>query len=340
MSYAPEIDVTAVVDDIATHIKNQFEGILARVSKDQLTLQENVNMILNLPIVKGLLEEKKELLAIIEKLEKENKNLKMQQQAFSEPAIENTKNISLEVREIDSDTSSVTKEEIVEHIKAKELEALKKQVDNISSGYQYWKQQTSNIESNLAQTQSQLSSFNVLGDSDDEPIYSTQDEDDDEDEDEENKDEDEDEDEEEDDEDEEEENEDEDDGEDEDDEENEDYKSSNIIKTVVMAQNAGKYATIDSDSEEDEESPQKKQFTQFAGSEKVKIINKTEEEEEEEEEEEGEEEEEEFDVEEIELEGVKYYTTDPDNGIVYECMDDGEIGEEMGRLEEGNLFLS
>ena len=63
MSYAPEIDVTAVVDDIATHIKNQFEGILARVSKDQLTLQENVNMILNLPIVKGLLEEKKELLA-------------------------------------------------------------------------------------------------------------------------------------------------------------------------------------------------------------------------------------------------------------------------------------
>ena len=317
MSYAPEIDVTAVVDDIATHIKNQFEGILARVSKDQLTLQENVNMILNLPIVKGLLEEKKELLAIIEKLEKENKNLKMQQQAFSEPAIENTKNISLEVREIDSDASSVTKEEIVEHIKAKELEALKKQVDNISSGYQYWKQQTSNIESNLAQTQSQLSSFNVLGDSDDEPIYSTQDEDDDEDEDEEEDGEDEDE--------------EEDDGEDED--EDEDFKSSNIIKTVVMAQNAGKYATIDSDSEEDEESPQKKQFTQFTGSEKVKTINKTEEEEEEEEEEE-------FDVEEIELEGVKYYTTDPDNGIVYECMDDGEIGEEMGRLEEGNLFLS
>ena len=270
MSYAPEIDVTAVVDDIATHIKNQFEGILARVSKDQLTLQENVNMILNLPIVKGLLEEKKELLTIIEKLEKENKNLKMQQKAFSEPAIENTKNISLEVREIDSDASSVTKEEIVEHIKAKELEALKKQVDNISSGYQYWKQQTSNIESNLAQTQSQLSSFNVLEDSDDEPMYSSQDED--EDDDEENKDEDEDE-----------ENEDEDGEEDdgEDEEEDEDYKSSNIIKTVVMAQNAGKYATIDSDSEEDEESPQKKQFTQFAGSEIVKIINKTEEEEEE-----------------------------------------------------------
>ena len=68
MSNSSGIDVSAVVDDIATHIKNQFEGILARVSKDQLTLRENVNMILNLPIVKGLMEEKKELVDKIEKL--------------------------------------------------------------------------------------------------------------------------------------------------------------------------------------------------------------------------------------------------------------------------------
>ena len=176
MSYAPEIDVTAVVDDIATHIKNQFEGILARVSKDQLTLQENVNMILNLPIVKSLLEEKKELLTIIEKLEEENEELKMKKKSLSEStniAIENTKNISLEVREIDSDTSSVTKEEIVEHIKEKELEALKNQVNNISSGYQHWKQQTSIIESKIAETQGQISSFSLLEDSDADPIYST-----------------------------------------------------------------------------------------------------------------------------------------------------------------------
>ena len=57
-------------------------------------------------------------------------------------------------------------------------------------------------------------------------------------------------------------------------------------------------------------------------------------------EEESEEEEEEFDVEDVEIDGKKYYTTDPDNGIVYECMDDGEIGDEIGRLEEGKLFLS
>ena len=55
---------------------------------------------------------------------------------------------------------------------------------------------------------------------------------------------------------------------------------------------------------------------------------------------EAEAEEEEVDVEEIELEGKKYYTTDKDNGIIYEYLDDGEIGEDIGRLEEGKLFLS
>ena len=60
-SFTSEIDVNAVVQDIATHIRKQFETILANITKDKLTLQENINMILDLPIVKGLLEEKKEL---------------------------------------------------------------------------------------------------------------------------------------------------------------------------------------------------------------------------------------------------------------------------------------
>ena len=38
MTTLKEIDVEAVVGDIATHIKNQFEGILARVSKDKLNI--------------------------------------------------------------------------------------------------------------------------------------------------------------------------------------------------------------------------------------------------------------------------------------------------------------
>ena len=87
---------------------------MARVSKDQLTLQENVNMILNLPIVKGLMEEKKELVDKIEKLVAENSELKMQlaSQSQENSLVNQEKNIRLEVRELDSDTSSVTKEEI------------------------------------------------------------------------------------------------------------------------------------------------------------------------------------------------------------------------------------
>ena len=319
MPYAPEIDVSAVVDDIATHIKNQFEGILARVSKDQLTLQENVNMILNLPIVKSLLEEKKELLNKITKLEQENKELKVLLAHIPFPyknnEVENTKNISLEVRELDSDTSSITQEEIVEHIKEKELEVLKKQAHNITSGYQFWKQQqTSNIESKTNGIPGHFSSFSMLQDSDDEPIYSTEEEEDDEEEDEDDdNEEDNDEDEADNDEDDHEEDNDEDEDDEEDNDEDDEEDNDEDDEEDE-----------DNNDEDEEDSPQLNQFKSFTGS--AQVVSDGEEEE--------------FDVEEIDLEGTKYYTTDPDNGIVYEYTQDGEIGEEIGRLEEGNLFLS
>jgi len=57
--------------------------------------------------------------------------------------------------------------------------------------------------------------------------------------------------------------------------------------------------------------------------------------------EEEEEEEEEIDeVEEIEIDGEMYYTTDKKNGIIYEYLQDEEVGDEVGHLEEGILFLS
>jgi len=285
MSNSSGIDVSAVVDDIATHIKNQFEGILARVSKDQLTLQENVNMILNLPIVKGLMEEKKELVDKIEKLVAENSELKMQlaSQSQENSLVNQEKNIRLEVRELDSDTSSVTKEEIDQHIKEKELEALKDQVKTITSGYELWKAQASSMEQKVSSLPVHASSYSVLqDDSDDEPVYSS--EEDEEDEEEE--------------------------GDEDRDEEDEEEEG---------------------DEDRDGGCPQLSQLNSLTGG----NIGKNEDEEEE-----SEEEEEEFDVEDVEIDGKKYYTTDPDNGIVYECMDDGEIGDEIGRLEEGKLFLS
>ena len=296
MSNSSGIDVSAVVDDIATHIKNQFEGILARVSKDQLTLQENVNMILNLPIVKGLMEEKKELVDKIEKLVAENSELKMQlaSQSRQNSLVNQEKNIRLEVRELDSDTSSVTKEEIDQHIKEKELEALKDQVKTITSGYELWKAQASSIEQKVSSLPVHASPYSVLqDDSDDEPVYSSEEDDDEEDDDEEAEGEEE--------------------GEEKDEEEDDEEDDE------------------EEEEGENEECPQLSQLNSLTGG----NIGKNEDEEEE-----SEEEEEEFDVEDVEIDGKKYYTTDPDNGIVYECMDDGEIGDEIGRLEEGKLFLS
>ena len=73
-----------------------------------------------------------------------------------------------------------------------------------------------------------------------------------------------------------------------------------------------------------------------------------EEEEEEDDEDEAEEEEEddeaeddeELEVEEIEIEGVTYYCTDENNGILFECGEDGEIGDEIGYLKKGSVFFS
>ena len=58
------------------------------------------------------------------------------------------------------------------------------------------------------------------------------------------------------------------------------------------------------------------------------------------EEEEIESDEEDFVVEEILLNNKKYYTNDSTNGIIFEYLEDEEIGKEIGYLENGKLFIS
>jgi hypothetical protein len=53
-----------------------------------------------------------------------------------------------------------------------------------------------------------------------------------------------------------------------------------------------------------------------------------------------EESEEEEEVEEFLWDGVMYYTTDPENGILFKCEDDGDIGDEVGVLKNGKPFFS
>ena len=317
MASLKEIDVEAVVGDIATHIKNQFEGILARVSKDKLTLQENVNMILNLPIVKGLLEEKKALTKQLEELQEENKKLKLQlvEHNIIETAANEKQGIFLEVTEIPSDTSSVTQEEIQEHIKEEEKKQLASYHSDMMHRYTFWSKKletTPSYDPSIKNNQGekQASTFSLLQsdnesnedtdeDSDDNVTTDGEDGEDDDDDDED------------------------------DDDENE--ESCDICNTNDWANNV----CVCVKEDDDDDSPQKTQLQFLTASKKettsdismqqTEVI-------------EGDEEE--VDVEEIVLEGKKYYTTDKDNGIIYEYLEDGEIGEEIGRLEEGKLFLS
>ena len=52
------------------------------------------------------------------------------------------------------------------------------------------------------------------------------------------------------------------------------------------------------------------------------------------------EDEEEIELEEYEHEGKMYYTEDLQKGNLYECLEDGEIGDIIGHLENGSVFFS
>lgn len=47
-----------------------------------------------------------------------------------------------------------------------------------------------------------------------------------------------------------------------------------------------------------------------------------------------------MEVEELEIAGKTYYTDDRTNGTVYEHLADGEIGDIIGHLENGQVFFS
>ena len=49
---------------------------------------------------------------------------------------------------------------------------------------------------------------------------------------------------------------------------------------------------------------------------------------------------EEIELEEIEFGGKIYYTDDKYHGELYECLDDGEIGDVVGQLQKGAVFFS
>jgi len=52
------------------------------------------------------------------------------------------------------------------------------------------------------------------------------------------------------------------------------------------------------------------------------------------------EEEEEAGVYEIEVNGVRYYTTSEQDGIVYAVLEDDDVGDEIGKFVKGKLVLN
>ena len=335
------INVAAVVDDIAVHIKNQFEGILQKVSQDTLTLQENINMILNLPIVKSLLEEKKQLNKKIEGLELENKKLKLQLNVFNDVNESSIKRVTLEVTEKQNNCDTpVSQDDINEHIQSKQPPKIKSVIDTFTSwknaqpsGFSLFNNGESSEEGDVSSDEEneynnpQLAQLKYMlsKNSGDDNVaeyikgsetISTKD-------------------------------------------------TASVEKLVKNDAQEGGEEEEEVDEEEEEEVDEEEEEVDEEEEEEVDEEEDVDDEEEEEEvdeeeeeeedveeeeeevdeeeeevDEEEEEEEEEISVEEIEINDVKYYTTDADNGIIFECLVDGNLGEEIGRLEEGVLFLS
>jgi hypothetical protein len=276
---------------IATHIKDQFEEFLSRISKDKLTLEENINMILKLPIVKEILMTKKKLTKQIKDLQEENKNLKLKMIgkdifcAMMNTESSEIRGIVLEVNELPGDDSdNVTQEDIKEHIKEREKKNLIKSKMEMVRKY---------TQLSKSMDDEETFSYNLLQN------YQYGDEDDDEDDDDDD-------------------NGDEDDDDDDDDDNDDDDEDD---------ENEDEDEDDDEDEDEDEEDEDDKEEDDDDGEEKEEDKNKKKSAEEERDELESEEEE---DVEEIELNGKKYYTTNKDSGDVYEYLQDGEIGKRIG----------
>ena len=120
-------------------------------------------------------------------------------------------------------------------------------------------------------------------------------------------------------------------------------------KSILLAQKAGDYATIDTASDEgvveDDEDEEEEEDEEVVEEEEEEDEKDDVEEEEEEEDEKDDEEEEEEDEEveeedeeevvEIDFEGSKYYGNEEAVGKIYEYLEDGDIGDEVGHYVNG-----
>jgi len=169
------------------------------------------------------------------------------------------------------------------------------------------------------QTTLTLNSFTVLDDNSESEEEVSEDEEDEEDEDDEEDDDEDDED-------------DEDEADEDEDDDNKEFSESNCTKIDTSAEN--------NKLNKEEEAPIYLTGALIAQKNKTDIIddgNSSENENDEEEEEEDDDEE--VEVEELVIDGKTYYTDDSKNGSLFEYLEDGEIGDIVGHLENGSVFF-
>ena len=110
-------------------------------------------------------------------------------------------------------------------------------------------------------------------------------------------------------------------------------KEAPLVETVVLDND------VETEEEEDEEEEEEEVEVEVEELEEEEEVEEEVEEEEEEEEVEVEEEKEEEELFEIEIDDVNYCTNNEENGFIYQMTSDGDVGEKVGYLKQGEPFF-
>ena len=118
-------------------------------------------------------------------------------------------------------------------------------------------------------------------------------------------------------------------------------KHEELVEKYKEKDNSSEDEVGTEDEEELEEVKNEEELEEVKNEEELEEVkNEEEQEEEEQEEEEQEEEDEEEEVFEIEIDDVTYYATHEENGILYEMTADGDIGNKVGIIKDGEPIFN
>jgi len=300
------IDISNMLNDVNKVLHNHLTNILTPMLQEKQNIQK---ILLNMPMVKQLQDEHLKAHQAVYAIQAESKALKLFYEGELTSKNEQIHTLQAELVKTKEELLSALKQtEKLKNVTLEVKEIEKPQTPPINITNDSIKKNEKVVEGSVKiADMSNLNSFMQLAsdseeedEDDDSPDLETDKEEEDEDDEE-----------------------DEDEDEDDEDEEGEEEEEDAVVKTILLAQKAGEYATIDTASEEDEEDE-----------------DKEEEDDEEDEDDEG------MEVEDIEIDGESYVTTSQENGTIYKVDEDGELVEDekgdyvkAGYFKDGISFI-